>query len=512
MKLLRFLMTLALLAVACTGKDPESLAFQAPAIEDVYAVAGFDRKQLIVVVRISSMDGIKECGICFGRDKLEKILSDNLQDNTFSVILSDLSYSTEYHYQAFIDGGRGPVYSETKTWRTADEIPPVPEILKTTRGLGADAGKVRFDCSIREFAKTEGVNALRCGVCISPSREEPTLEDAYEEADSFSSVGTYSVTMEGLILSTDYYCRPYTTIGTAVTFGEPVLVSIPSGADVVVTEGYEGLTHNKVTLKGTLNMDILGNETSFCGFEYNGRTDRTVLADSPNAEGSFSLTLTTLDPDTDYLFRAVAQVGAVKYEGEWISFKTPPIPSQWDEYVDLGLSVYWATCNLGADSPLEMGDFYAWGEIEPWNNNNFDWKGYKWCMGTMDSIFKYVLPDYSEQADGKTRLDLEDDAAHMALGGKWRMPTADEFQELIDNCVTVSKRIDDKPTYVVTSKVAGFKNNSIYLYGGYYWTSTLYPEDTRYAYMVIRESSRDALHLESNGRTSRLKIRPVRDK
>jgi hypothetical protein len=109
------------------------------------------------------------------------------------------------------------------------------------------------------------------------------------------------------------------------------------------------------------------------------------------------------------------------------------------EFVDLGLpsGTLWATCNIGATSPEEPGDHFAWGETEP--KTNYAWETYKWCDGTKPtttnaSITKYCDRGAYGQLDGKLTLELEDDAAHVNWGGDWHMPTLEEFQELMDNC------------------------------------------------------------------------------
>ena len=86
------------------------------------------------------------------------------------------------------------------------------------------------------------------------------------------------------------------------------------------------------------------------------------------------------------------------------------------EYVDLGLSVKWATCNLGASSPEELGDKYAWGEVQ--TKQEFTWNNYQLCVnGDYTKLTKYCPKDYwlydnfSESViDNKTQLEFEDDA------------------------------------------------------------------------------------------------------
>ena len=107
--------------------------------------------------------------------------------------------------------------------------------------------------------------------------------------------------------------------------------------------------------------------------------------------------------------------------------------------IDLGLSVRWASANIGARTETENGYFIAWGELAP-KQGRYEWESYKWCASVYEGdrdyskFSKYVTDSRWGEVDGKTRLDLEDDAAHAFLGGDWRMPTPEEFQELVDNC------------------------------------------------------------------------------
>ena len=107
-------------------------------------------------------------------------------------------------------------------------------------------------------------------------------------------------------------------------------------------------------------------------------------------------------------------------------------PANGHEYVDLGLSVKWATCNIGANNPWEYGDYFAWGETN--KKNYYDWTTYKWCNGTDNSLTKYNDTSEYGVVDNKKQLELNDDAAHVNWGGAWRMPTDENRQELYANC------------------------------------------------------------------------------
>ena len=117
-----------------------------------------------------------------------------------------------------------------------------------------------------------------------------------------------------------------------------------------------------------------------------------------------------------------------------------PVPKPSDiKAVDLGLSVRWASVNLGARTETESGYFIAWGELAP-KQGRYDWESYKWCLQVNENnrdnskFSKYVTDSKWGEVDGKTRLDLEDDAAHEFMGGDWHIPTPEQFQELVDNC------------------------------------------------------------------------------
>lgn len=107
-----------------------------------------------------------------------------------------------------------------------------------------------------------------------------------------------------------------------------------------------------------------------------------------------------------------------------------------DEYVDLGLSVKWASCNVGAYSPESNGNYYAWGAIT--GNSAYDWEHYRFrSSGSKEDdikFSKYVMNSRYGSVDSKKRLDEDDDVARFMLGRGWRMPTAEELSELKNKC------------------------------------------------------------------------------
>jgi len=185
-------------------------------------------------------------------------------------------------------------------------------------------------------------------------------------------------------------------------------------------------------------------------------------------------------------------------------------------YVDLGLpsGLKWATCNLGAISADGYGSYYAWGETAP--KTDYSWSTYFDTTDEGSTFTKYAT-------DKKTVLDPEDDAAQAILGGKFRMPTEGEWQELMDNCTWTWKTTADGYAtngYLVTGPngktiflpAAGDRvGTGLYYDGsdGYYWSSSLGGSNSDYARRVYFVSG--GVTRDSDLRNFGFSVRPVCD-
>ena len=183
-----------------------------------------------------------------------------------------------------------------------------------------------------------------------------------------------------------------------------------------------------------------------------------------------------------------------------------PVPN---DCVDLGLAsgLLWAKYNMGTTEPTQPGNYYAWGETSTKKKYYSDnYKYYKWKGDDLNRITKY------NEEDGKTVLDLEDDAARANLGVGYRIPTKADWEELLEDCkweaVTASLPIELDPSQkksIARWKVTGPNGNSIVLpmtggfkadgwnvmpdYDTYYTTANLYPaerlsDEDKYLYAV----------------------------
>lgn len=158
-------------------------------------------------------------------------------------------------------------------------------------------------------------------------------------------------------------------------------------------------------------------------------------------------------------------------------------------YVDLGLpsGTLWATCNVGASKPSDYGLYFQWGDTQGYTkeqvgkDKQFNWRNYKWSIdGSNTNFSKYT-------SKGAT-LELEDDAAHVNMGGSWHIPSLEQISELINGTISEWATLDDG---VKGMKFASKKDKSKYIfipaagsaldglvvgsgYYGYVWSSMLY--------------------------------------
>ena len=219
------------------------------------------------------------------------------------------------------------------------------------------------------------------------------------------------------------------------------------------------------------------------------------------------------------------------------------------EFVDLGLSVKWATCNIGAEKPEDYGDYFAWGETETYyepsdaeTGNGFRWKegkGWRYEWKSYFDIETITPTDYEDMVTfkkyktlDKLLIDPEDDAAHVNWGGDWRMPTKAELDELTNsqNCSWTWTTVNNVKGYKVTSRKPGYEGNYIFLpaaglytleadyllnggFEGFYWSSSIYDKfsdkSTSNAYSIYFKNVAPRISVTGRARCFGCAIRPV---
>lgn len=207
------------------------------------------------------------------------------------------------------------------------------------------------------------------------------------------------------------------------------------------------------------------------------------------------------------------------------------------EYVDLGLpsGVLWATCNVGANTPEEFGDYYAWGETSPYyttgysqdisgshwrsgKSQGYAWSSYTWCKGTEETMTKYCTNNRYGTVDNLKVLEPEDDAAHVLWKGRWHIPTKEELDELCSECTWEEERQLGVRGYLFHSTkngntlflpCAGYHVDKSFMYGGlafYYWSSTVSTTNYRAEELYIAGSNH---YINGGYRYRGYPIRPV---
>lgn len=185
----------------------------------------------------------------------------------------------------------------------------------------------------------------------------------------------------------------------------------------------------------------------------------------------------------------------------WASSADTPTDSH--QRIDIGMKdaggniIYWSDRNLGAATPEETGDYYAWGETA--TKTNFTWATYQWCNGTSKSMTKYCTNATYGTVDNLTTLEPADDAAHNDWGEHWRIPTFAEMDRLIQECTWTWTQRNGMNGYKITGPNNGYiflpavgmySKQSLSSQGvtGEYWTSSLIAETPNIARTVWFDS------------------------
>ena len=386
----------------------------------------------------------------------------------FTCNLTNLKEATTYYVRAYATNEKGTAYGEEVSFTTSKEIllpsvttSAVTQVAETSAVAG---GNVTSD---------GGASVTERGVCIA-TVSNPTT--SHSKITAAGGTGTFTCAITGLQEGTTYYVRAYATnskgtaYGEQVSFTTEVTISLPSVTTSAVTQ----ITETTAVAGGNVTSDG-GASVTERGVVYSLSANPTIsdlgstIVRSGSGTGSFTCELTNLQAGTKYYVRAYAMNSKGTAYGTEVTFTTNGTENGY-AYVDLGLSVKWATMNVGASKPEDYGGYYAWGETEP--KEVYNWSTYKHCRGSETTLTKYNAYSYLGTVDNKTELDAIDDAAVVNWGGSWRMPTDAEQTELRNNCTWTWTSQNGVNGYKVTSKSNG---NSIFLpAAGYYLDSSLH--------------------------------------
>ena len=288
------------------------------------------------------------------------------------------------------------------------------------------------------------------GIFLSTDKNIALNNSKKYSVDYFSKDYSFTISLSGLDTLTTYYFCSYVFKDGKYIYGDVYNFKTKGSSDVIKTGTLDA---DSCTITSNIESNNLIKYIERFGLCYginknptieNGNNKYSILGGS-----TYSLKMDILPYDTIY-YRAYVVIGQKVYYGDIKSFeklmKTSPV-------VDLGLSVKWATFNVGATSPYEAGYYYAWGNTVPRDTSNYGYS--KWEDGYKNNMLI---------------LDPEDDVAQVKWRGEWRTPTFEEFKELELNCDVSHTVIDGIDGYIFQSRIEGYTDNYIFLPAfGCYW-------------------------------------------
>lgn len=440
-------------------------------------------------------------------------------DNIFSVTTNILEPETTYYYRCFMSQSGEITYGEVKSFKTL-AVSSMIQTLNATDITPKDAVLNAFldltDCKY---------DRLEYGFEVTPNGGS-----AHTVKSSNHSEKKFSIKDESLSMNMKYSVIAYVKLDGRTYKGEAKEFTTTS---VSITAKALDIMCKTATISGKLAVNPEGTFTKSAALYYSSTASTLEKMKSKgtketltlNSDGTYSIVAKMLSINTKYYYCAVAKVADVEVTSSVRSFTT--LDYQTPGLVDLGLpsGLKWASFNIGAAAPEEYGDYYQWAGIQDVTSTSIylDHRPYHTGSDVNFGWTKYIPSDKSSywldfgRPDNKTVLDPEDDAAHVKLGGKWRMPTASEFEELVNNCTTEWTTLNGVNGRKFTSKkngnsiflpATGNRNlNQIFGSGGYYWSSSLTTDSPCSACALDFES--DSVCMSDHDRICGHPVRPV---
>lgn len=431
--------------------------------------------------------------------------NDISEDGRYTKTINNLQSDATYYYRSFVYQSGIWFYGKVKSFTTNSII--VNFTTGDATAITCFSAKVSGSVDVQT-----SYSSLTKGICYGIGIE-PTTNDNKMTASSEN----FTFQLRGLMGGTDYYYRPYAVVDGQTRYG--TVRTFRTLDDNVVETGdidEETLTvSSRLTIGGgaysSLSLGVCYGKT-----ELPTVNDKTVTSNEVDDENFYTVKLVSPGVGTIY-YRAYVLIDGVPHYGAVKSF-------EWEghgftnghEYVDLGLpsGTLWATCNVGASSPEEYGDYFAWGETEP--KNEYNWSTYFDTDDNGSSFKKYY--NYG----GLTELLPEDDAATANWGSGWQMPSLAQIQELYNSSytTTVWTQVNGVKGRKITSKsngnsiflpAAGYRTDtSLYSAGslGNYWSRLL---DASYPFSAYRLYFNSGyVDWDYNNRSYGRSVRPVR--
>ena len=469
-------------------------------------------------------------GMCWGTDPMPNVDGSHTTDATVTgsqtVVLDNLTPSTTYYVRAYVATDHGLFYGEVQSFTTASSSYTINVSSNPTEGGTVTGGGIYEQgqsCTIQATPNPgyTFVNWTKDEEVVSSNASFTfTVTDNASYVANFNSnsyeitVATYPIdagtVTGGGIYEQGQSCTIQATPNPGYTFvnwtkDEEVVSSNASFTFTVTDNASYVANFNSNSYEITVATYPIDAGTVTGGGTYQQGQSCTVQATA----------------NTDYIFSNWTENGSVVSTNATYTFTVGAdrilvanfifIGDDDHTYVDLGLpsGTLWATCNVGANSPEEFGDYFAWGETQPKDTCN--WSTYQFYNGV--GLTKYTGDD------GLTTLLPEDDAATANWGANWRMPTRLEWQELINNTTVTWTQQGGVNGRLFTAQNGNtlflpatgcFTGSNIYYVGsgGYCWSSSLCMEDPTLTWTFLFAT--DYYMIYCYGRAYGRSVRPVR--
>ena len=386
----------------------------------------------------------------------------------YNIVLFAANYGVNSAFNRIFGAPVRPVFGGNFTGpeEQPEDEPEEPEIVLPTVTTNSVTNITSNSATCGGNVTSDGNGTVTArGICWSET-SEPKINNLYsEESSNGTGTGSFTSALTNLKANTTYYVRAYATNEAGTSYGEvKSFKTLDEEPEIVLptvtTNSVTNITSNSATCGGNVTSDGNGTVTArgICWSETSEPKINNLYSEvsyEGTGTGSFTSSMINLKANTTYYVRAYATNEAGTVYGEVKSFMTLPSTgiANGHDWVDLGLpsGLKWATCNVGANSPEEYGDYFAWGETstkETYDDDN--------CPTNGLGISELEAQGY---IDSEGNLNPQYDAATANWGGSWRMPTSAEIQELIDNCTWTWTTYNGVNGY----NVEGPNGNSIFL-------------------------------------------------
>lgn len=307
-----------------------------------------------------------------------------------------------------------------------------------------------------------------------------TIIEEKEGTPDKDKKGFFTVEFTGLQAYSTYIIqvKAYSSSSSAPLYSDELYVTTASDF-TLITGDANSIIQTSAKVYGEFHSEVIEPSAGTLGIVYGINNDLQTgnydIVPYTSIDGNFfTVELTGLEAAIKYYYCTCFLLDGVKYYGDIREFTTKGYEISNEQVVDLGLSVKWAGYNIGANSPEEYGEYYAWGETE--TKTNYSIETYKFYNKETNEI----------QNIGENISGTEYDVAHVKWGNGWRLPTRRECQELLDKCKLIQTTYKGEEGEVVV----GPNGNCIFIpTAGHYNNSSL--ESDKWVGEYMTDTSHD---------------------